>query len=85
MGNLVLITCSTSSSNCPASPRLAISKALPSTLGFGMFLAYFARNHFYPSFDLFQFSSLLLAAACLGFLAIGAFVAALFLPGAWVY
>lgn len=58
---------------------------LPPTLGFGMFLAYFARNHFYPSFDLFQFSSLLLAAACLGFLTIGAFVAALFLPGAWVY
>lgn len=58
---------------------------LPPTLGFGMFLAYFARNHFYPSFDIFQFSSLLLAAACLGFLTIGAFVAALFLPGAWVY
>ncbi|KXJ32151.1 MULTISPECIES: hypothetical protein [Pseudomonas] len=50
-----------------------------------MFLVYFTRNHFYPSFDLFQFSSLLLAAACLGFLTIGAFVAALFLPGAWVY
>ena len=50
-----------------------------------MFLPYFARNHFYPSFDLFQFSSLLLAAACLSFLTIGAFVAALFLPGAWVY
>ncbi|KTT51438.1 hypothetical protein SB11R_05135 [Pseudomonas oryzihabitans] len=62
-----------------------LAKVLPPTLGFGMFLAYFARNHFYPSFDLFQFSSLLLAAACLGFLTIGAFVAALFLPGAWVY
>ncbi|QDD89032.1 hypothetical protein [Pseudomonas oryzihabitans] len=62
-----------------------LAKMLPPTLGFGMFLAYFARNHFYPSFDLFQFSSLLLAAACLGFLTIGAFVAALFLPGAWVY
>ena len=62
-----------------------LAKGLPPTLGFGMFLAYFARNHFYPSFDLFQFSSLLLAAACLGFLTIGAFVAALFLPGAWVY
>ncbi|MBA1259866.1 hypothetical protein [Pseudomonas oryzihabitans] len=62
-----------------------LAKGLPPTLGFGMFLAYFARNHFYPSFDLFQFSSLLLAAACLGFLTIGAFVAALFLPGAWLY
>lgn len=62
-----------------------LAKGLPPTLGFGMFLAYFARNHFYPSFDLFQFSSLLLAAACLGFLTISAFVAALFLPGAWVY
>lgn len=62
-----------------------LAKVLPPALGFGMFLAYFARNHFYPSFDLFQFSSLLLAAACLGFLTIGAFVAALFLPGAWVY
>ncbi|MGM3425096.1 hypothetical protein [Pseudomonas benzopyrenica] len=62
-----------------------LAKVLPPTLGFGMFLAYFARNHFYPSFDLFQFSSLLLAAACMGFLTIGAFVAALFLPGAWVY
>lgn len=67
-----------------------LAKGLPPTLGFGMFLAYFARNHFYPSFDLFQFSSLLLAAACLGFLTIGAFLAALFLPalllpGAWIY
>ncbi|WP_454253387.1 hypothetical protein [Pseudomonas sp. Marseille-Q7302] len=44
-----------------------LAKVLPPTLGFGMFLAYFARNHFYPSFDLFQFSSLLLAAACLAF------------------
>jgi len=50
-----------------------------------MFLAYFARNHFYPSFDLFQFSSLLLAAACLGFGIIGIFVAALFLSGAWLF
>ncbi|MGP0148572.1 hypothetical protein [Pseudomonas oryzihabitans] len=62
-----------------------LAKGLPPALGFGMFLVYFARNQFYPSFDLFQFSSLLLAAACLGFLTIGSFVAALFLPGAWVY
>ncbi|MXS19889.1 hypothetical protein [Pseudomonas oryzihabitans] len=47
-----------------------------------MLLVYFGRNHFYPNFDL---SSLLLVAAFLGFLTIGAFVAALFLPGAWVY
>lgn len=60
-------------------------KFLPLAFGFGMFLAYFSRNHFYPSFDLFQFSSLLLAAACLGFGVIGIFVAAFFLSGAWVF
>lgn len=60
-------------------------KVLPPAFGFGIFLAYFARHHFYPSFDLFQFSSLLLAAACIGFGIVGVFVAALVLPGAWVY
>lgn len=60
-------------------------KALPPAIGFGIFLVYFARHHFYPSFDLFQFSSLLLAAACLGFGVVGIFVGALFFPGAWIY
>ena len=62
-----------------------IAKVLPPAFGFGIFLAYFARHHFYPSFDLFQFSSLLLAAACLGFGVVGAFVAGLSLPGAWIF
>ncbi|GGK06391.1 hypothetical protein [Pseudomonas matsuisoli] len=62
-----------------------IAKVLPPAFGFGIFLAYFARHHFYPSFDLFQFSSLLLAASCLGFAVVGAFVAVLFMPGAWIF
>lgn len=62
-----------------------LTKVLPPAIGFGLFLAYFARHHFYPSFDLFQFSSLLLAAACLGFGVVGIFIAVLFFPGAWIY
>lgn len=62
-----------------------LTKVLPPAIGFGIFLVYFARQHFYPSFDLFQFSSLLLAASCLGFGVVGIFVAVLFVPGAWIY
>ena len=62
-----------------------LTKVLPPAIGFGIFLVYFARHQFYPSFDLFQFSSLLLAAACLGFGVVGIFVAVLFVPGAWIY
>lgn len=62
-----------------------LTKVFPPAIGFGIFLVYFARHHFYPSFDLFQFSSLLLAAACLGFGVVGVFVAVLFFPGAWIY
>lgn len=62
-----------------------LAKVLPPLFGFGIFLAYFSRHHFFPSFDLFQFSSLLLAAGCVGFATVGVFVAALFLPGAWIF
>lgn len=57
-------------------------KGLPPLTGFFIFLLYFYRNHFYPSFDLFQFSSLLLAAACIGFVIVGVVVVTMVLPGA---
>jgi len=68
--------------------RLHISmilKVAPPLFGFGMFVFYFYRNHFYPSFDLFQFSSLLIAAAAIGFIIIGFLVVPLFLPGPWIF
>ncbi|WP_285275619.1 hypothetical protein [Halopseudomonas bauzanensis] len=62
-----------------------LAKALPPLVGFGIFVMYFYRNHFYPSFDLFQFSSLLLAAACIGFAIVGAVIVMTVLPGAALY
>ncbi|SFP15432.1 hypothetical protein [Pseudomonas borbori] len=62
-----------------------VAKAAPPLFGFGIFVFYFYRNHFYPSFDLFQFSSLLLAAAAIGFAIIGVLVVPLFLPGPWIF
>lgn len=62
-----------------------LAKVLPPLFGFGIFLLYFYRNQFYPSFDLFQFSSLLLAAAAIGFIGIGILVVALVLPGASIF
>lgn len=62
-----------------------LAKAVPPLFGFGIFLLYFYRNQFYPSFDLFQFSSLLLAAACIGFVFIGLLVIALLVPGALIF
>ncbi|MGM3387268.1 hypothetical protein KXR94_06420 [Stutzerimonas stutzeri] len=62
-----------------------ILKIAPPLFGFGMFVLYFYRNHFYPSFDLFQFSSLLIAAAAIGFIIIGLLVVLLFLPGPWIF
>lgn len=62
-----------------------LAKALPPITGFGIFLLYFYRNHFYPSFDLFQFSSLLLAAACIGFVIVGVVVVTMVLPGAAIF
>ncbi|WP_425221832.1 hypothetical protein [Pseudomonas sp.] len=60
-------------------------KVMPPFLGFALFLQYFYRNQFYPSFDLFQFSSLLLAAACIGVLIVGYIVVLLTLPGAVIF
>jgi len=62
-----------------------LAKALPPVSGFGIFLLYFYRNHFYPSFDLFQFSSLLLAAACIGFAIVGAVIFMMVMPGAMIF
>lgn len=62
-----------------------IAKLLPPIIGFSIFIAYFYQHNFYPSFDLFQFSSLLFGAAMIGFLLIGALVLALSLPGLAIY
>lgn len=62
-----------------------ILKAGPPLFGFAIFVFYFYRHQFYPSFDLFQFSSLLIAAAAIGFTIIGLLVFALFSPGIWIY
>ncbi|PRB82731.1 hypothetical protein [Pseudomonas sp. MYb185] len=62
-----------------------LTKILPPLSGFGIFLLYFYRNHFYPSFDLFQFSSLLLAAACIGFAIVGGVVFTMVAPGAALF
>tara|TARA_R100001244_G_scaffold59932_2_gene50337 strand:- start:4520 stop:5653 length:1134 start_codon:yes stop_codon:yes gene_type:complete len=62
-----------------------VAKVAPPLFGFGIFVFYFYRNQFYPSFDLFQFSSLLLAAAAIGFAIITALVVPLFLPGPWIF
>ena len=60
-------------------------KVMPPFLGFLLFLQYFYRNQFYPSFDLFQFSSLLLAAACVGVLIVGYIGILLTLPGVVIF
>lgn len=62
-----------------------IAKVCPPLFGFAIFLFYFNRHGFYPTFDLFQFSSLLLAAAILGFVLVGTSVFLLVLPGAWMH
>ncbi|NTX93118.1 MULTISPECIES: hypothetical protein [Pseudomonas] len=54
---------------------------VPPLVGFGIFLSYFSSNHFFPSFDLFQFSSLLLSAALIGFFLFAPVVAGIALPG----
>ncbi|WP_281688067.1 hypothetical protein [Pseudomonas citronellolis] len=56
-------------------------KWLPAVVGFSIFLAYFFGNHFYPSFDLFQFSSLLISAAVIGFVFVGLLAAGIASPG----
>jgi len=62
-----------------------VAKFCPPLFGFAIFLLYFNRHGFYPTFDLFQFSSLLLAAAVLGFALVGTYVLLLVVPGAWLH
>ncbi|HWV09863.1 hypothetical protein [Pseudomonas sp.] len=62
-----------------------IIKAGPPLLGFAIFLFYFHQHRFYPTFDLFQFSSLLLAASVIGFAVVGTSVALLFIAGSWMF
>lgn len=62
-----------------------VAKFCPPLFGFAIFLLYFNRHGFYPTFDLFQFSSLLLAAAVLGFVLVGTYVLLLIVPGAWLH
>lgn len=62
-----------------------ISKIVPPLFGFVIFLSYFYQHKFYPSFDLFQFSSLLLSAFIIGFLVIGTLTAILSAPGFLVH
>lgn len=62
-----------------------IAKFAPPAAGFVLFLLYFHTNHFYPSFDLLQFSSLLLGAGMVGFFIIGVLLTGLLLPGMWIF
>lgn len=62
-----------------------IAKFAPPATGFVLFLLYFHANHFYPSFDLLQFSSLLLGAGMVGFLIIGLLMIGLLVPGLVIF
>lgn len=62
-----------------------IAKFAPPATGFALFLAYFYTNHFYPSFDLLQFSSLLLGAGMVGFVIIGLLLIGMLVPGFWFF
>lgn len=60
-------------------------KFAPPAAGFALFLLYFHTNHFYPSFDLLQFMSLLLGAGMVGFAIIAILWIGLLLPGLWIF
>lgn len=62
-----------------------IAKFAPPIVGFALFLRYFHTHHFYPSFDLLQFSSLLLGAGMVGFAIIGTLWLWLLAPGLWIF
>lgn len=62
-----------------------IAKFAPPAAGFAVFLLYFYANHFYPSFDLLQFSSLLLGAGLMGFVIIGLLWFGMLVPGFWFF
>lgn len=52
----------------------------PPVIGFLLFFTYFTRNKFYPSFDIIQFSSLLLSAFLIVALTIGALISIMSAP-----
>lgn len=54
-------------------------------LGFAIFLSYFIQHRFYPTFDLFQFSSLLLAASVISLVLVGGSAAFLLASGAMMH
>lgn len=54
-------------------------------LGFAIFLFYFHQHRFYPTFDLFQFSSLLLAASMIGLVVVGSSALMLLVAGGWLH
>lgn len=62
-----------------------IAKFAPPAAGFALFLLYFYTNHFYPGFDLLQFSSLLLGAGMVGFAFIGLLWIGMLVPGLWFF
>lgn len=61
-----------------------IATTLPLTFGFIVFLFYFTKHGFYPSFDIFQFSSLLISAFCIGAIAFTLFAVLTALPGFFI-
>ncbi|MDH4651416.1 hypothetical protein [Pseudomonas sp. BN606] len=56
----------------------------PLAFGFIVFLFYFTKHGFYPSFDIFQFSSLLISAFCIGALAFIMLAALTAFPGTFI-
>jgi hypothetical protein len=62
-----------------------VAKFAPPAAGFVLFLLYFHTNHFYPSFDLLQFSSLQLGAGMVGILIIGLLMVGLLVPGLVIF
>jgi len=62
-----------------------IAQFAPPIAGFTLFLLYFHAHHFYPSFDLLQFSSLLLGAGMIGFAIIGSLLLWMLIPGLWIF
>lgn len=62
-----------------------IIKAAPATIGFFLFLIYFCKYQFFPSFDLFSLGSLLIAASILGLLVFALITFGISTPGLfWV-
>lgn len=62
----------------------AIAATLPLAFGFIVFLFYFTKHGFYPSFDIFQFSSLLISAFSIGAIAFLLFAGLTIIPGIFI-